>query len=275
MSCVFVSYSPPDRDAPNSLVNRLLTDLREEGIKVWLAPDDVAPGKDYGTVIPEAIRNSEAVLFLMSAHLKSTPNMARELQTAREQGKLVLPVVIGRAADDTLYGFLRGMQRYDLTMHYDAALEGLLAALPDSVRQATPVPPHAPRSKGYIFISYAEEDSEFVAMLRAYLKEKGFGFWDYQVSDRNMHTQLFEELEGVLRGASALVSVLSPDWKRSRWTTREYLFAEAIDLPRFLIMIREMEPTLVTQGLPYIDFMRDLDRGFARLDAELRAKGLG
>jgi hypothetical protein len=39
-------------------------------------------------------------------------------------------------------------------------------------------------------------------------------------------------------------------------------------------MARPTPPTLVIAGVPYIDFTQNVDAGFARLDRELRRKGL-
>ena len=150
----------------------------------------------------------------------------------------------------------------------------MLARLPDSVQQNRPVKPEKPKSKGYIFISYAEEDTEFVTALRQFLKERGYGYWDYQDSDRDYHTQLALELEDVIQNASATLSVLSPDWKRSTWAAKEYLFSEQVGTPVFLLMAREMGATLVTAGVPYIDFVHNSEKGFEKLDKELRRKGL-
>lgn len=85
---------------------------------------------------------------------------------------------------------------------------------------------------------------------------------------------MFLELESIIREASATLSILSPDWKRSKWTPKEYMFSEEVGTPVFLLMARQMGPTLVTAGIPYIDFTKDEQRGFDKLDRELRRKGL-
>lgn len=99
-------------------------------------------------------------------------------------------------------------------------------------------------------------------------------FVSYSARDRNNHAFLFLELEEVIKNAAATVSVMSPDWKRSKWSAREFLFSEDVGTPIFLLKVQAMEPTLVTAGIPYIDFARDESKGFDRLDHELRKKGL-
>jgi len=273
LSHAFVSYSRWARNS-NHPIDRLLADLRVSGVRLWLAPDDVPAGADYQEAIEGAVRDAGAILFMMSKNLKKATGMRRELAQALEQGLPVFPLLVGAVGETLIPEAVRGQRVYDFVNDYDAALETLLADLPDTVMQKTPVKAHAPRSKGYIFISYAEEDATFVDGLRDYLRERGYGYWDYRESERDYHTLLFLELEDVIRGASAVVSVLSPDWKKSKWTAKEYLFSEEVGVPVFLVMARTMEPTLVTSGIPYIDFTGDVPKGFDRLDRELKRKGL-
>src|SRR5207253_2073719 len=129
-------------------------------------------------------------------------------------------------------------------------LQGLSAAVPRGV----PGEASRSKSKGYVFLSYAEEDSDFIEELGRFLGQRGYGFWDYERTDRNYHTQLFLELEAAIQEAAATLSILSPDWKRSIWTVKEYLFSEEVGTPTFLLRVRDMGPTIITAGAHYIDF---------------------
>jgi len=42
----------------------------------------------------------------------------------------------------------------------------------------------------------------------------------------------------------------------------------------FLLRARQLEPTLVIAGVPYIDFAEDQNKGLSELDRELRRRGL-
>ena len=85
---------------------------------------------------------------------------------------------------------------------------------------------------------------------------------------------LYLELEGIIQDAVAMLSFLSPDWKRSRTAVKEYHFSSEVGIPVFLLKVRDPGPTLVIAGLPYIDFTQDHAAGFRRLDKELSRKGL-
>jgi hypothetical protein len=270
---LFVTYSRWERQS-NPEIDRLLDDLRVSGVRLWLVPDDVPPGVDWNEILVEKLVQADGLLFLFSRAMNRTPQAAREVETARARRIPFFPVVFQEKLLDQLTPELLEADPILIYENYDTALKDLIARLPDSVVQNRPVKVEQPKSKGYIFISYAEEDTTFVNQLRQFLKERGYGYWDYQDSDRNYQTQLFLELEAVIQNASATLSVLSPDWKRSAWAAKEYLFSEEVGVPVFLLMAREMGPTLVTAGVPYIDFMRDAERGFEKLDRELRKKGL-
>ena len=130
------------------------------------------------------------------------------------------------------------------------------------------------KTKGYLFLSYAEEDGDFLEELRNFLKKHKYAYWDYEESDRDYNAQLFLEIEGVIRDAAATLSILSPAWKKSQWTVKEYLFSEEVDTPVFLLKTKELGPTLVIAGMPYISFLKDRKCGFTKLAKELHRKGL-
>ncbi|MDX2140483.1 MAG: toll/interleukin-1 receptor domain-containing protein [Chloroflexota bacterium] len=273
MGYVFVSYSRWDRKS-NPLIERILSDLRAAGVELWLSPDSVPAGTDFSTAIDAALESASALLLLSGPRALKAKGLMRELDLATQRG---LPIFLATINEGG--AFLEDQAVFLFAVDYERALQTLIQALPAEVKPS-PLRRRAesvtttPKSKGYVFISYADEDSEFVMKMRLFMKDRGFGYWDYQDSDRNYHTQLFLELEEVIRGAAAMISVLSPDWKQSRWAAKEYIFSEDVGVPVFLAMAREMGPTLVIAGIPYIDFTRDMDAGFAKLDKELRKKGL-
>jgi hypothetical protein len=273
MGYLFVSYSRWDRRG-TPVIDRLLNDLRAARVELWLAPDSVPAGQDWQDAIPDALADAAGQLFIFSKRLHKARGMARELELALARQIPVYPVLLDDKGADLLPAPLRNIPHFDVNTDYDGALASLLAALPASSKTGQVVREQRPQSKGYVFISYAEEDTPFVAQLRAFLKERGYGYWDYAESERNYHTHFFTELEEVIMNATATVSVLSPDWKKSKWTAKEYMFSEEVGVPVFLLMAQQMGPTLVTAGIPYIDFTRDEGQGFERLDRELKRKGL-
>lgn len=275
---VFISYSRWDRRA-GPFIDRVVERLRATGVRLWLAPDSIPAGADWQGAIESAQEGAAAHIALISRRIQRATGMQREIARAARLGTQFIPVLLDEIVADPASQLLPDLavesDPIALYTDFDAGMEQVLARLPASVHSSGPKAdrPSAPRSKGYVFISYAQEDTEFVVRLRQFMRERGYGYWDYQDSERNYHTQLFLELEDVIRNATAVLSILSPDWKRSPWTVKEFLYALDVETPVFLLMARDMGPTLVTAGIPYIDF-RDAQKGFADLDRALRSKGL-
>ncbi len=284
MGYVFISYIYRDF----KFVNVLVDELQKAGVRAWLDAREIKPGVEWGDAIVEALKDADAVISVVSIDSVRQGYIQAELKRALFLKKPVIPVTIDESGKRKLPDYLRDLQpidardpdneaavkdRRDAKLSEDA-LKDILARLPESVQSSKPLKPQTPKSKGYVFISYAQEDTEFVESLRQFLKERGYGYWDYQDSDRNYHTQLFLELEEVIKGAAATLSVLSPDWKKSQWAAKEYLFSQEVGTPVFLLLAREIGPTLVTAGYTYIDFSHGMDSGFTKLDKELRRKGL-
>jgi hypothetical protein len=169
---------------------------------------------------------------------------------------------------------IRDLQWIDFSSSFSKGMSTLLKALQDTPRSKEIIQKPKTKSKGYAFISYAEEDTDFVKPLKEFLKNRGYAFWDYQESDRDYHKQLFLELEGVIIEASTTLSVLSESWKKSPWTVKEYFFSEEVNTPVFLLKAKQMSPTLAIAGMPYIDFTNNTQKGYQKLDKELKRKKL-
>ncbi len=210
---------------------------------------------------------------MASGHSTASSWVGFELNAVLAREIPVIPLIRDDAGEAHLPSVLRRYQWVDFRSSYDEALMRLAKALAHYQR-STPVEPEPTRSKGYVFISYAEEDGDFVGRLKGFLATKGYGYWDYAESDRDYHRDLFLELEGVISGAAGTLSVLSPHWKRSGTAIKEFHFSNEVGIPVFLLKAQELGATLVIAGIPYIDFTRDEAAGFARLDRELKRKGL-
>lgn len=270
MGYVFIRYSKHDRE----FVTQLSDDLESAGIDVWRGVEEIAPGQNWGEAIQQAIVNADAVLYISSKSTMNSKLLVNDLELAVENEVPILPIVLDFMGFKHMPKLLYGITWLDFRKGYEQTLQDLIQRIPESAHTDIPIEPKAAQSKGYVFISYAEEDTDFVVYLREFLRENGYGYWDYQDSDRDYHTQLFLELEDVIREASATLSILSPAWKASPWTPKEFLFSQDVETPVFLLRAKEMEPTLLTAGVAYIDFVDNKAHGFDKLELELRRKGL-
>lgn len=266
----FISYSRRDQD----FVDRLSEDLQLAGVRVWRDTEQIQPGQQWQRAVEDALTNTFALLYVSSQQSRGSGWMQHELLTFFRTGKLIIPIILDDAGEQALPNELRQFQWVDFRQSYVHAIQDLLSVFPSDVKSKTPITFIEKQSKGYVFISYAEEDSDFVEQLRGFLSTRKYGYWDYADSDRNYHTQFVRELEGVIVDAEATLSILSEAWKASEWTIKEYFFSQEVGTPVFLLRVREMAPSLAVAGIPYIDFVADVDVGFKKLDRELKRKGL-
>ena len=266
----FISYSRRDQQ----FVDRLSVDLQRAGVRVWRDTEQIRPGKQWQRVTGEALTDAVAFVYVSSQQSRGSGWMQHELVAFHQSGRLVIPIILDDAGEHALPSELRQYQWVDFRKSYPDALKTFLSVFPSDLKSKVPIRSTRKKSKGYLFISYAEEDSDFVEELRVFLGKRKYGYWDYAESDRNYHAQFVRELEGVIVDAAATLSKLSEAWKTSKWTIREYFFSEDVGTPVFLLRAKEMPPSLAVAGTPSIDFVADSNRGFEKLDRELKRKGL-
>jgi hypothetical protein len=87
---VFVSYSQPDRSPAFEVVSQ----LEASGIKVWVAPRDIAPSAEWAAEIIEAIGASKIMVLVFSGASNSSPQVRREVERAVHRQVPILTVRI-------------------------------------------------------------------------------------------------------------------------------------------------------------------------------------
>ena len=106
MANVFFSYSHKDK----AFVKRLVSDLKEVGVRVWIDEAEIKLGESLIDKIRAAIDRMEFVVAILSESSVNSPWVRKELDIAMNQeieGRRikVLPLMIG---DVELPGFLKG-----------------------------------------------------------------------------------------------------------------------------------------------------------------------
>jgi hypothetical protein len=85
---VFVSYSQPDRSPAFEVVSQ----LEASGIRVWVAPRDIAPSTEWAAEIIEAIGASKIMVLVFSAASNNSPQVRREVERAVHRQVPILTV---------------------------------------------------------------------------------------------------------------------------------------------------------------------------------------
>lgn len=87
---VFISYSSKDKQAADATCAALET----AGIRCWIAPRDVRPGRDYATEIVEAIETCRIMVVIVSGNSNESRQVPREVEQAVRKGVPVIPMRI-------------------------------------------------------------------------------------------------------------------------------------------------------------------------------------
>ena len=265
-------------------------------------PNEHCARFDWGGETEHALKSSRILLAFITPSYLTNPRNIKEHQTFKLLGRPIVPVVFDdvRPKTETLTRLLGNYLPYSTQrsicenvdekclVFADDLAKGIAKVLAASEFESPPVPdelasvPRTSRTapeverpaKGYVFLSYAEEDSDFLEQLRSFFGDQGYAYWEFEKSDRDYQKRIDLELEGVITNAVATVSVLSESWKTSDWSVRELYFSQEIGKPVFLLKAKPFKPILAISGLPYIDFTRDSDDAFSRLAKELKRAGL-
>ncbi|HVF72413.1 MAG TPA: toll/interleukin-1 receptor domain-containing protein [Chthoniobacterales bacterium] len=77
---VFISHSSRDKPVSDAVCSA----LENAGIRCWVAPRDVQPGRSFAGEITRAIQQSRAMVLIFSAHSNTSEQVLREVQLAVE-----------------------------------------------------------------------------------------------------------------------------------------------------------------------------------------------
>ena len=75
---IFISHSTSDK----AVSDAVCAALENAGIRCWIAPRDVQPGRSFAGEITRAIQNSKVMVLIFSAHSNNSGQVLREVQLA-------------------------------------------------------------------------------------------------------------------------------------------------------------------------------------------------
>jgi len=84
---VFISYAQLDKPIADAVCAK----LESRHLRCWIAPRDVFPGKNFPEAIIDAIVDSKVVVLIFSSHANNSPHVIRELTTAVNKGRIIVP----------------------------------------------------------------------------------------------------------------------------------------------------------------------------------------
>ena len=123
MKEVFISYSTKDYASAETVRDVLETN----GLSCWMAPRDIPGGSNYTKEIPIAIRGCSVFVLILSANAQSSHWVLKELDSAVNAGKVILPFMLEDCILNDEFNFLlTGAQRYAAYQKKAEALETLI-----------------------------------------------------------------------------------------------------------------------------------------------------
>ena len=84
---LFVSHVTEDRTAASQIVE----ELERRGVRCWIAPRNVQPGKPFDDDIADAIESCRAMLLIFSSQCNESEYIRREITVAGNANKLIIP----------------------------------------------------------------------------------------------------------------------------------------------------------------------------------------
>ena len=135
MAQVFISYAKKDYIAadgsavPGNVVDKIIEAFNREGITYWLDREQLAGGDTYAARITRNIKECDVFLFLSTEAANSSEWTRREIGTAVNFGKRIIPVKIDDSAyDDAVSLYLSAVQYIDwMEMGEETALERIVS----------------------------------------------------------------------------------------------------------------------------------------------------
>ncbi len=123
---VFISYTGANLD----IAERTRDFLESNKIACWMAPKSIPAGSDYTSEIPPAIKNSKAVVLLLSEAIQQSVWVPKEIIIALNLRKCILALPLDNAQLNDSFNFqLCNVQWISDSNGIDAAYEELLACI--------------------------------------------------------------------------------------------------------------------------------------------------
>jgi hypothetical protein len=84
---VMISYAKVDKPTADAICSR----LENIGIRCWIAPRDILPGKEWGEAIIDAIEGCAIMVLVFSSSSNNSMQVLRELERAAHGNKVIIP----------------------------------------------------------------------------------------------------------------------------------------------------------------------------------------
>jgi ABC-type amino acid transport substrate-binding protein len=84
---VFISHAESDSKIADAVCAR----LEARGIRCWIAPRDIEPGRNWPKAVLKAIKTTRIMVVILSHNANESPHVYREVERAVDDGDAILP----------------------------------------------------------------------------------------------------------------------------------------------------------------------------------------
>ncbi|MBS1197674.1 MAG: putative transrane sensor protein [Proteobacteria bacterium] len=137
----FISHASKDAEIAKTVCRM----LEERGVKCWIAPRDITPGKDYGEEIIRGIECTTAMILVLSEHANESTFVKKEVERAVSKSKAVFPLRIREVAPSV------GLELFISSAHWidawQAPMDSKIDELANSLRALSGLPPQSVPAK--------------------------------------------------------------------------------------------------------------------------------
>ncbi len=220
----FISYASKDLTVATAIRGALAAN----GIKGWMAPDDINPGQPYAVAISNAIKGCRALILVFSAHANASEHVSREVERAVHFGIPIVPFRIEEVEPSS------SLEHFISSVHWLTAAnpprEEDLARLAGAVRKwldAKEGPSGAkaapPLRLALLYKRHVKTDEALLKWLEGAFAARGYQvFVDRQLG---IGVEWAKELDRRIREADAVIPLLSTASVQSEMVASELQIA--------------------------------------------------
>jgi hypothetical protein len=230
---VFISYAMAD----DGFTHQLSDHMEERGIRCWMSPRDIPPGEDFAPAISNAIKESSALVLVLSEAANQSQYVSNHVGSAVRAGKEILVIRVGGAMpSEDLQRFVGSLDWYDAWDPPDEqfdqlceAIEGVFSGAGGEVRSSpSPVdaPPQEEAGAPLVFLSARSEDYGCAEEVHRFLTDSGVKAFFSHVSLPELGSSDYRrEIDQALDDAQHMVVITSSrDNVLSQWVEAEWGF---------------------------------------------------
>ena len=151
---IFISYKHEDQEFAENLIHR----IEKAGFKPWVDHDQLHIGDDWRNGIDEAIKNSFALIVIMSPEAKTSEYVTYEWAFAWGAGVKVLPIIY---KDTPLHPRLEALQHLNFINPKSRPWDTLLNTIKKIADTFSSSTPPIPQNTSPSYYSASEQTKEF------------------------------------------------------------------------------------------------------------------